>query len=223
MARSPWKIYNVPLAGIVVEEILAYLGGHSSELLYVALFVILVSCGVGIPLPEDIPLITAGFLAYSGNMELPWAIGVSMVAILIGDSLIYFVGYHWGLSILNRPLMRKLLPEARLDRVRRYFNRFGDRTIFFARFIVGLRAATFWAAGTLKVSYGKFLLFDFLASLLSVPAFVLLGWYFGDDIERAMHVLDRIELVLLVLGVGAIALFIYWEIKRRRSGEDTNT
>lgn len=205
-----------------MEEILAYLSGHSSILLYVALFVILVSCGVGIPLPEDIPLITAGFLAYNGTLELGWAIGVSMVAILLGDTIIYYIGYHWGLSILNRPLMRRLLPESRLERVRRYFNRFGDRTIFFARFIVGLRAATFWAAGTLKVRYAKFLLFDFLAALISVPAFVLLGWYFGDDIERAMHLLDRIELILLVLAAGAIALFIFWEIKRRRSADDTN-
>jgi membrane protein DedA with SNARE-associated domain len=203
-----------------VEEALAYLSGHSSELLYVALFLVLVVCGVGIPVPEDVPLITAGFLCYSGDMKLGPAIAISMVAVLIGDTLIYFIGYHWGLSILTHPIIRRFLPESRLERVRRYFNRYGDRTIFFARFIVGLRAATFWAAGTLKVKYSKFLFFDGLAALLSVPAFILVGWYFGDDIEKAMHLLDRIEFVLLVVAVVAIGGFVYWEIKRRK-GDST--
>lgn len=217
VALAPWKLYNVPLAVLILEDALAYLSGHSSELLYVGLFLILVVCGVGIPIPEDIPLITAGFLCYSGDMQLGPAIAISMVAVLMGDTLIYWIGYHWGLSILAHPIIRRFLPESRLERVRRYFNRFGDRTVFFARFIVGLRAATFWAAGTLKVNYWKFLFFDGLAALLSVPAFVLLGWYFGDDIERAMRVLDRVEVVLLIVAVSAIAAFIYWEYRRRKA------
>lgn len=199
-----------------MEEALAYLSGHSGELLYIALFFVLVLCGVGLPLPEDVPLITAGFLAYRGALDMGTAIAVSMGAILIGDSIIYYIGYHWGLTLLNLRLVRRLLPESRLERVRKYFNRYGDRTIFFARFIVGLRAATFWAAGTLKVNYWKFLIFDGLAAFISVPAFVVLGWYFGDDIERAMQLLDRIELVLLVVAVSAIGGFILWEIRRRK-------
>jgi membrane protein DedA with SNARE-associated domain len=185
-------------------------------MLYVGLFLVLVLCGVGLPLPEDIPLITAGFLAYRGVLDLASAIAVSMAAILIGDSIIYYIGHHWGLTVLNHKLIRKILPESRLERVKKYFARYGDRTVFFARFIVGLRAATFWAAGTLKVKYSKFLLFDGLAALLSVPAFVILGWYFGDDIERAMKVLDRVEMVILVVAVAAIAGFIIWEVRRRK-------
>lgn len=199
-----------------MEELLALLSGHSETLLYAALFLILVLCGVGLPLPEDIPLITAGFLAFEKVLDLPTALVVALLAILVGDSLIFFIGRKWGLSLLSHRLVRSILPEERLTRVQRYFERYGDRTVFFARFVVGLRAATFWAAGTLNVSYGRFILFDGLAALLSVPAFVLLGWYFGDDIERAMRLLDRIEIVLLIVALVAIGSFVYWEIKRRR-------
>ena len=188
-------------------------------MLYLGLFLTLVLCGVGIPLPEDIPLITAGFLAYLGKTELSVSIVISVVAVLIGDTIIYSIGFHWGLSLLKRPFFRRVMTESRLERVRRYFNRYGDRIIFFARFIVGLRAATFWAAGTLKLRYSTFLLFDGLAALISVPAFIIIGWYFGDNIEKAMHLLDRIETVLLVLAVSAIAAFVYWEIQQHRKKE----
>ena len=199
-----------------MEDLLTYLSGHSNHLIYLGLFSTLVLCGVGLPIPEDIPLITAGFLAYEKQIELPVTFAVALVAVLIGDSLIFFIGRRWGLTILNHKLIRKALPEHRLERVRRYFNRYGDRTIFFARFVVGLRAATFWAAGTLKLRYATFILFDAIAATISVPLFIFLGWYFGGDIDRAMHLLDRIESIFLVVALVGIAALIYWELRRRR-------
>ncbi len=202
-----------------MEEFLAQLSGYSGPALYLILFGILVLCGVGLPLPEDIPLIAAGFFAYLGTVKLPLVIIVAMAGVLIGDSLIFFIGRRWGLSILNHRLFRKVLPEERLDRVRRYFNKYGDKTIFMARFVVGLRAATFWAAGTLKVPYSTFILWDGLAALLSVPAFILLGYWFGDDIEAAMHMLDRVELVIVaVLGLAVVAFVIY-ELRKRKAAK----
>lgn len=205
---------------INVEEILAQLGGHSDYLLYAALFFVLLICGVGVPLPEDIPLITAGFLAYSGDIALIPAIIVSMVAILAGDSMIFYIGRRWGASVLSHRYMRRVLPERRLERVRKYFNRYGDWTVFFARFIVGLRAATFWAAGTMHVRYSKFVLFDLLAAVLSVPLWILLGWYFGDDIERALRLLKNFEMVFLVIAVIGVGALIYWEFRRRKAKRD---
>ncbi len=203
-----------------MEEVLAFLAGQTEAALYAALFLILTLCGLGLPVPEDIPLLLSGFLSHMGNMRLHLAIGVAMVAVLLGDTFIFLIGRRWGLSLLQHRFVRPILPEERLEKVRRYFNRYGDFTIFFARFIVGLRAATFWAAGTLKVPYYKFLLFDGLAALLSVPFFVLLGWYFGDEIEMALHWLDRIEKVILVVAVVAIASFVLWEIRRHRGKRD---
>ncbi len=199
-----------------MEEILAQLGGHSELFIYFAIFAVLILCGVGIPLPEDIPLITAGFLAYGGTINVWVAIGVCMVAVLGGDSIIYYIGRRWGLSILKHRWFAKLMHEERLGKVREYFDRYGDRTIFFARFIVGFRAVTFWAAGTLHVPYWKFLLFDGIAALLSVPAFVLLGWYFGDNIEYALGLLGSVERVILAVAVVGLLLLAYAEFKRRR-------
>lgn len=207
------------ILAINVEEILRHIAEaeYSSGLIYSGLFITLILCGLGLPIPEDIPLIAVGLAAAVGTVHLKTSIFVAMAGVLIGDTIIYYVGYHWGLSLLNRKLVRRVLPEKRLERVRRYFNRYGNRTIFFARFIVGLRAATFWAAGTLNVRYGTFLLFDGLAALISVPAFVYLGWYFGDNIDQLMPVIKDIKLILLLVAMGAIGFFIYWEFSKKRT------
>jgi membrane protein DedA with SNARE-associated domain len=208
-------LYHLPFG--IVEELIAGLSGNSELLLYAALFVLLTLCGLGLPLPEDIPLIAAGYLSHTGDMKLPIAMVVAMTAVLLGDTFIFLIGRKWGLSILSHRWMRRILPESRLEKVRLYFTKYGDYTIFFARFIVGFRAATFWAAGTLKVPYAKFILFDGLAALVSVPAFVFIGWYFGDEFEQAIEWLKRIERLVIVLGATAVLSLVVYEFKKRRS------
>jgi membrane protein DedA with SNARE-associated domain len=198
-----------------MEDLLNQLSKLDPLQIYLSLFVILAF--LGLLIPEDIPLLTAGFLAYLGGVYLPLVILLAYVAVLIGDSVIFLIGRHWGLSILGHRWVGRFLPEYRIERVRHYFTKYGDRTIFLARFIVGLRAATFWAAGTLKVPYRTFITFDGLAALVSVPLFILIGWYFGDDIERGMLHLARVETTLLYLVVAAAAVLLALEYWRRRA------
>jgi membrane protein DedA with SNARE-associated domain len=206
--------YNVSLSGrTVMEELLNQLSGYPALYLYSFLFIILAF--FGLIMPEDIPLVTAGFLSYLGAIRLEAVIPVAFVAVLVGDTVIYTIGRKWGLSILALGPVRKVLSEKRLDRVRRYFNKYGERTIFLARFIVGLRAVTFWAAGTLKVPYWRFLIFDALAAIISVPVFILIGWYFGHDIERAMIYLANFERALLLAAVLVLGGLLVIEFRRK--------
>lgn len=204
-----------------MEELLAFLNEHPPHVIYAVLVGVLVAVGFGFPIPEDITLITGGFLAYLGVINLPTLMVVVYVGVLAGDSVTYFIGRFWGLSILKLPPFRFIFTEKRLDRVRHYFNKYGDKTIFITRFVIGLRAATFWAAGTLRVPYTTFIVWNGLAAMISVPFFVSLGYFFGDDIEVALRWVERMESVVLsALGLAALALAAWWLkhviVKRRR-------
>ena len=132
------------------------------------MFSLLVACGLGLPLPEDIALITGGFLAALGP---PHGVGsvtlmvfVGLAGILVGDSIIFKAGQDYGEKLLDTSL-GKHIPRERVARIRELFARHGAKFIVVARFLPGVRAVTYFVAGTSKVPYWQFLAYDGLAAI----------------------------------------------------------
>jgi membrane protein DedA with SNARE-associated domain len=179
---------------------------------YVGVLTLLVACGMGVPVPEDIILISGGFIAQAAGHE-PWGMmAVGLVGILAGDSVIYFFGYHFGESFANRPFMKRFLTPERLDRVRVLFKNHGEKMIMAARFMPGVRAVTFFTAGTTRVPYFHFAFFDGLAALVSAPLWVFLGYKFGGRVVEWAHQFQSVLIGVMVL----IAVFIAVRIFQSR-------
>ena len=135
-------------------------------------FIALLLCGVGLPVPEDLVLVTAGVL---GSMDgRHWTVvSVCMYAGVVGgDSLIFFAGRRYGRRFLAWAWFQRIFPPAKHAKVEGLFERHGTTGLFIGRFLPGLRAPLFFTAGLMKVPYVKFLCMDGLAALLSVPVFV---------------------------------------------------
>ncbi len=150
--------------------------------IWASIIFILFFAGLGFPLPEDIPLTISGFTTFklSGDkfVLLNYAItmAVVIVPILAGDLLTYSIGRRWGFALPARVrLIGRLLPEKRLARVQRWFDHYGNFTVFLGRQIAGVRFVTFFSAGAMRMPVSKFLLFDFLGCLVSVPIWLTLG------------------------------------------------
>jgi membrane protein DedA with SNARE-associated domain len=191
-----------------MERLLVYLTNLSSNIAYLIIFGILLACGIGLPLPEDIPLIATGYLIWDGTMNWAPAIAVTVIGVLFGDTLLFFLGRKVGKRILRQHKFKSVFPPHRVRRAGAYFRKYGDKLIFFARFVAGLRAVVFFMAGSLKVRYSRFLLLDGLAALISVPAWVVLGYglghFFGDSIS---DILKRVKEVKIALSI-VIAIVI---------------
>src|SRR5437764_13064574 len=80
---------------------------------YFVLFGLLFSCGLGVPIPEDIPLLVAGVLIGSGHMHLAIAAVVAWCGIIGGDCILYFLGHHFGLNITKLPPLGKHVTKSR--------------------------------------------------------------------------------------------------------------
>lgn len=164
-------------------------------------------------MPEDIILFTLGYLSFTGSVTLSGSIAVATAGVLIGDASIYWIGRIYGERILRYPLFRKLFSEERLETVRTTFHQNGNMYLFFARFTPGLRAVTFWSAGTFKIPFRTFLLMDGTAALISVPALTYLAYRLGEAFETYI---GDVREVIGWLGLAAIVMLVIVTIRRRR-------
>ena len=187
---------------------------------------LLILCGVGLPLPEDIVLIVAGMLAQDDGRSWITTAALMYLGVLAGDSLIFLLGRHFGQRLLNWEVTHHMFPPRKQAKVARLFQRYGSIVLLIARFLPGLRAPIFSSAGAMRVSYLKFLTYDGLAALISVPAFVWLGYWlwekFDDDIKQLNAALAKTEsytfwlAITLVLG----AILVWWLRHRNRPKSD---
>jgi membrane protein DedA with SNARE-associated domain len=184
---------------------------------YLIIFGILLVCGLGVPIPEDVTLFAAGLIAYYGVSDLTTMIIVSLVGVMVGDSLIFFLGAKYGRRITRRGIFSKLLPASTLDAVGQKFRERGNSLLFLARFMPGLRAPVFFSAGTLHVPFRTFFFYDGSAALLSVPAIVGAVYYFGDDLDRVVRTIQRLEYSIIgAIVLVAAVLFYKWMSNRRK-------
>lgn len=179
---------------------------------YAAIFGVLLLCGMGLPLPEEIPILTAGVLASSGHLRPWWALGTCLFGIIAGDSFIYYLGRRWGPRVLEHRSARKLLNADRQQKIMKYFDRYGARIIFVARFLPGIRAPLFLTAGMMGVPYWLFFAMNGSAALLSTPLCFWIGYYFTDKMEEILNLRDRAHF----WGLGLVAVgLVLWLIVHR--------
>lgn len=185
-------------------------------------FIVLLLCGIGIPIPEDVVLITAGML---GEIDGRSWIQVSLlmyVGVVGGDSMIFFAGRHFGGRLLTTAWFQRIFPAAKHAKVEGLFARYGAMGLFVGRFLPGLRAPIFFSAGSMKVSYLKFLCLDGFAALVSVPLFVWLGHWlwlkFEDDFDELKRALLRTHSYSLwiTLLIAAVLILGFWLWSRRK-------
>ncbi len=186
---------------------IGFFSGYQTIIIYIP-FIILIFCGLGLPLPEDILLIMLGYLVFNGYGTIYKALFLGYAGIMIGDSIIFLLGKRYGVQILKNRFFSKIFTKERLKRAKRFIMDHGKKTIFFARFLPGLRSAVFFSCGTLKAKFRTFFLIDSLAALLSAPIFVFLGYFFGDKIEVLIEYVKRVDRVVIITLI-LIFLFVF--------------
>ena len=201
-------------------HLLELLRGYFVEYGYWTVAVVLLLENAGIPLPGETTLLFAAFLAFSEHRLTLWGIiVVGVIACTIGDNLGYWIGHHGGRRLIEQQRRIFRISEEHLQRGERFFYRYGSFTVFFARFIFGMRIIAGPLAGVLKMPWRKFLLFNFLGALLWVSSVASLGYFFGSRWEWLMNELEETEIALAVLLV-MVALILKWHARKKTSGAE---
>jgi membrane protein DedA with SNARE-associated domain len=198
------------------QQLLATLQNYVVEYGYWAVAISLLLENAGIPVPGETILLLASFLAFSRQeLQLPYIIIVAVCAATLGDNLGFAIGYRGGRPLLNRYQATFRIPTATIARGERLFEQYGAITIFFARFIFGLRVIAGPLAGVLRMQWKRFAIFNFLGALLWVSVISLVGYHFGKHWDRLVHYMEKLNIGIAIL-VG-IALVVLWFWRRLRS------
>jgi membrane protein DedA with SNARE-associated domain len=190
---------------------------HSGPVPYLIVLALLLACGFGLPMPEDVILFAAGMMSYYGAADVWVMVGVCFMGVVAGDSSVYLIGSFYGRRLRKTSLVKRLLPPARLRVVRKRLHEQGNKVIFAARFMPGLRAPVFFTSGTLHLPMRIFLFYDGLAALISVPTIVYATYFFGDHVDRVVRWVKRIQFGVvgtIVFIIAVLALKSWWGHKK---------
>jgi membrane-associated protein len=185
---------------------------------YWAVGVALLLENTGIPVPGETILLLASFLAYSRQeLELPHLILVGVCAATVGDNLGFAIGYRGGRPLLDRYRQTFRIPAATIVRGERLFAQYGSVTIFFARFIFGLRVIAGPLAGVLRMRWQRFALFNFLGAVLWVSVISAVGYKFGKHWDRLVQFVKDLNIGVAV--GAALLIVLLWLWRRRRNAQ----
>ncbi len=187
---------------------------------YVGILAALCLGSLGAPIPEEIPVVTAGLLARQEVVRWWLALPLCVVGVLSGDIALYWVGRHWGEHVLELRLVRRVLDPARREKLTAAYRKNGLIIVFAARHVMGLRAAAFLTAGVARIPFWKFLAVDGAAIGYGVPLNFTLA-LFADRVHELLANVYRIDRWIAVLAVvaaaGWIGVFV-WRRSRRMLG-----
>lgn len=184
---------------------------------YLVVGAIFVLCGIGLPLPEEIVLVVAGYSVFKDSAELVPMMGACAVGMALGDMVPYLLGRKFGVRLLRLRPLRVAFTRERLARFDRWFRGRGEYVVFFARFIAGIRTVAFFTAGTMRMPVTRFALLDGAGILLLVPTLVYAGFHFGSVFDEVIEFVKKVERSALIASISAgIAIGIWYWLRRRR-------
>jgi membrane protein DedA with SNARE-associated domain len=176
----------------------------------------------GVPLPGETILLLASFLAYSEHdLQISWIVVVATAVTTIGGSLGFALGYYGGRPLLDRYRALFRIQDQTLARGESLFERYGSATIFFARFVFGMRVLAGPMAGVLRMPWRKFLIFNFLGASVWVSVICGAGYLFGRHFGRLEHAVKRFNIAVAI--VVLVLLAVWWWRSRKQNGKQDGT
>ena len=199
------------------SALISCLSNLSGVAAYSVILGVLIICGLGVPIPEDITLITAGILAALGKISLTGAILISLFGVLIGDSILFFLGRHMGKNVFQLPILKTLMPQHRIKQAEQKVLANSKFVCFVARFLPGLRTPIFLTSGVMGVKPAIFIGLDGLAALISVPIWVYIGWWIGEKWDENLKLIKQIQIYLFIMvGILVVGYFLLRRHQKRK-------
>jgi membrane protein DedA with SNARE-associated domain len=179
---------------------------------YLVLFLGVMAENASLPIPGETILIIASFYSHHGHLNLGYVIALATVGCILGDNVSFYVGRRLGRPFILQYGKYLLITKKRLAFVEHFFERHGDKTIFIQRWITGVRVIGALVAGTTKMPWPRFVMFNCLGAVTWVTAISLMAYIFAVNLPLLITIIARSGWVLLGLAV-AFGLFFY--LKRR--------
>jgi membrane protein DedA with SNARE-associated domain len=198
-----------------MNHLLASLAHHG----YVLVFVVVLAEAIGLPAPAALALMAGGAAAAAGTLSPAAVLAIALVAMMLGDSLLFLLGGYMGWALLGVLCQVSANPESCILRSAESFYKRGKTTLIFAKFIPGVNSMAPPLAGSMKMRPLQFLRLDFAGALLYVGAYIGVGFLFHDFlavITRGLHAASHIMTELLAAAVVGYVVYKIWLFRKHK-------
>lgn len=168
-------------------------------------FGILLACALGMPVPEEFTLLSAGVLVAAKQIELHHAIVFGVVGVLLSDTILYYMGRCFGRQIFQWRFISSILTKSRVKWVEACIRENGALVCFVGRFLPGIRVVIFTTVGVLGVKPQMFLVIDILAAVIDISFWIFAGTLMGSFVDASQYAAE-IKKTIMLLGVALLLL-----------------
>jgi membrane protein DedA with SNARE-associated domain len=176
---------------------------------YLAVFVLVAAESLGVPLPGETALITAGIYAGHTHRLNPWLIFlVASAAAIIGDNIGFWIGDKGGYRLARRYGPKVRLDEQKLKIARYLFDRQGPKVVFFGRFVSVLRTYAAFLAGTSKMRWRRFLPANAAGGILWAAIYTFAAYLAGNALQQASAIIDWVFIGAAVVAIVVVVMLI---------------
>jgi membrane protein DedA with SNARE-associated domain len=198
-----------------MEHLVTLIAHHG----YLVIFLIVLAEALDLPLPASLALIAGGAATASGVLRAPFIILVAVTALLIGDSIVYFLGRYMGWALLGFLCKVSVNPETCILRSAELFYKRGKTTLIIAKFVPGINTMAPPLAGSMRMRFEQFLWFDFIGASLYVLAYGSLGYIFHrflSVIARALGAAGHVAAVGVAIVLAGYIAYRFWLYYKNR-------
>ena len=197
----------------MLENIINYLVSLVADWGYLGIFLLMALESSFFPFPSEVVMIPAGYLVYTGQMNLYLAFGAGTLGSLAGAIFNYYLCYFFGRAFILKYGKYIGITDEKMAKFENFFNKYGEISTFNCRLIPGIRQYISLPAGLAKMNIFTFSLYTTLGAGIWVAILIAIGYYIGDQKELIKEYLTQITISLLI--AVAIITIIYLYIQKR--------
>ncbi|WP_086252477.1 MULTISPECIES: DedA family protein [Campylobacter] len=197
----------------MLENIINYLVSLVADWGYLGIFLLMALESSFFPFPSEVVMIPAGYLVYTGQMNLYLAFGAGALGSLAGAIFNYYLCYFFGRAFILKYGKYIGITDEKMTKFEKFFNKYGEISTFNCRLIPGIRQYISLPAGLAKMNIFTFSIYTTLGAGIWVAILIAIGYYIGDQKELIKEYLAQITICLLI--AVAIITIIYLYIQKR--------
>ncbi len=203
-----------------MHELINWLVMTIGALGYPGIFLLMAMESSVIPLPSELVMPPAGYLAQQGQMHMAIAILCGTLGSLAGAYVNYFAAHYLGRPLLLKYGKYVWITEEKFEKVDQYFKNHGEISIFIARLLPVVRHLISLPAGLARMNHWKFSLYTLAGAGLWVTVLTFIGYFIGAERELIMQYSHQALIGAVVLSVAIVSVYV-WNHRRKKQKTDT--